>query len=218
MEFRAFLGAFTADWVTLMSGIASVILLILGTFRKWNNVPRPVFWIAAALCFFFASARVWTTEHYKVQSQITYIQLDLTGTKPGEAPSRKPLFQSARQSVINIGICNTGLYRADDEYNPVSLVIHDINPLYDPRFTIAKASSPEIENEVFAEFTKHVAHARFPRVVFVPNQPCATTQASTDHALSEFEIEQLQSAKKLMYVVGFTKWTALEHTNSDCVP
>lgn len=76
MELKDFLAALASDWVSLMTGIASVVLLILGAFRDWNRVPRPLIWTAAALCFFFAAARVWTTEHrarIKAEQQLSDI-------------------------------------------------------------------------------------------------------------------------------------------------
>src|SRR6266852_6758605 len=63
MEFKHFLIALTTDWVALMSGIASVILAIIGVAKKWERVPPWVFWWTAIICFFFSSIRVWTTEH-----------------------------------------------------------------------------------------------------------------------------------------------------------
>jgi len=66
MDFQAFLSALVADWVSMMSGIASVVLLIASVVRKWDAVPRWAFWVAATTCFFFASVRVWTTEHRAV--------------------------------------------------------------------------------------------------------------------------------------------------------
>jgi len=50
--------------VALLSGIGSVVLLILGitVFHK-KELPRWLVFVVAAVCFFFASARVWTTEH-----------------------------------------------------------------------------------------------------------------------------------------------------------
>ena len=56
MDLRGFLASITADWITLMSGIASVILLIVGVAKKWESVPRRALWIMATVCFFFASA------------------------------------------------------------------------------------------------------------------------------------------------------------------
>jgi hypothetical protein len=70
MELLAFLKALVTDWFALMGGIASVVLTGLGTFRQWGKVPRPAFWAAAALCFFFAAARVWTTEHERYLAEV----------------------------------------------------------------------------------------------------------------------------------------------------
>jgi hypothetical protein len=68
VDFQAFLSALATDWVSKMSGIASVVLLIAGVARDWEKVPRWAFWTAAAVCFFFASARVWTIEHRAVEA------------------------------------------------------------------------------------------------------------------------------------------------------
>ena len=58
-----FLIALVTDMVSLLSGIVSVILMILAYVHKWCSVPPAVFKTAALVCFFFASCRVWTTEH-----------------------------------------------------------------------------------------------------------------------------------------------------------
>lgn len=63
MDIKEFILALFNDWVSLMSGIASVILSILGIVRRWEQVPRWVYFLVAAACFLFSSARVWTTEH-----------------------------------------------------------------------------------------------------------------------------------------------------------
>jgi hypothetical protein len=63
MDFKEFLFALTHDWVSLMSGIASVIITMVGVAKKWDQIPRWVFWVAAIVCFFFASCRIWTTQH-----------------------------------------------------------------------------------------------------------------------------------------------------------
>src|ERR1035437_8572062 len=64
MEIKAFLDALGGDMVALLSGIGSVVLLILGitVFHK-KELPRWIVLVVAAVCFFLASARVWTTEH-----------------------------------------------------------------------------------------------------------------------------------------------------------
>jgi hypothetical protein len=63
VDLSKFLLALVSDWISLMSGIASVILTIIGIAKKWTSIPRWVFWLASVICFFFASARIWTTEH-----------------------------------------------------------------------------------------------------------------------------------------------------------
>src|SRR5713226_6553218 len=68
MDFRDFFSALLGDWISLMSGIASVALMVVAFVRKWDKVPRWAFVIAAIACFFLASARAWTTEHRRAQS------------------------------------------------------------------------------------------------------------------------------------------------------
>src|SRR5580658_2696752 len=63
MDIKDFFSALIGDWVSLMSGVASVALTIIGIARKWEKVPRWTFWIAAAVCFFLAATRIWTAEH-----------------------------------------------------------------------------------------------------------------------------------------------------------
>jgi hypothetical protein len=70
MDFNDFFVALWGDWVSLMSGIASVILTVLGVVRNWDRVPRWIFLTCAGICFFFASARVWTTEHRKYLGEL----------------------------------------------------------------------------------------------------------------------------------------------------
>jgi len=80
MDLREFILALVADWVSLMSGIASVILALLGTIRKWQDVPRWAFITAAAICFFVASARIWTTEHRKYLVEVERNKPDFSFT------------------------------------------------------------------------------------------------------------------------------------------
>jgi hypothetical protein len=63
MDFGNFLSALYADWVGLMSGIASLILTVTGFFQK-EDQRRRLFWILALLCFLIASVRIWTSEHH----------------------------------------------------------------------------------------------------------------------------------------------------------
>ena len=57
-NFRKFIGAFCSDFVTLMSGIASVVLTFVGI-AMGLRAPNTAVWTAAALCFLVASYRVW---------------------------------------------------------------------------------------------------------------------------------------------------------------
>jgi hypothetical protein len=66
MDLWPFLVAIAGDWVSLMSGIASVSLAILGL--RFKVSERRWFWCAGAVCFLLASVRVWTTEQRLVAS------------------------------------------------------------------------------------------------------------------------------------------------------
>ncbi len=72
---REYLWAFGADWVALMSGIASVTL---GIGSALSSLPPWTFWVASALCFIGASFRIWLNERKKVESLQT--QLSNVGT------------------------------------------------------------------------------------------------------------------------------------------
>jgi hypothetical protein len=63
IDFSGFVAAIISHWVSLMSGIASVVLTILGFVRRWDTFPRRVIWITALACFLIAAIKVWTTEH-----------------------------------------------------------------------------------------------------------------------------------------------------------
>ena len=191
-----------------MSGIASIILTVLGAANKWKQIPRSALWSAAAVCFFVAAARVWTSEHAKVQSQITYVEIDPTLGFKSIPAAQLPLFKTGAQSIINIRVSNIGAYRADNEYNPLHLEIHNVDPTFDPYDGLGTnhvPSSPEIEKQVFNRFRARQLTWRLPRIVIFPGKG-GFTEASTDHPLSETEVEALRSEKKIMYLVGFTKW------------
>jgi hypothetical protein len=61
---RSYLAAFQQDWVTLMSGIASVISGIVAALRG-QLLPNWIFWPICLACFLFASYRVWLHEHQR---------------------------------------------------------------------------------------------------------------------------------------------------------
>ncbi len=109
MDLKAFLIAIGTDMVALLSGIGSVILLFLeiAVFHK-KGLPRWIVLFVAAACFFFASARVWTTEHRALLAeQIANGEPSLSGTidQDGIAPGRTP-----DESIVTViaTIRNTG--------------------------------------------------------------------------------------------------------------
>src|SRR5207247_10409347 len=64
MDFRSFLRAISADWVSLMSGIGSIVLLFASLLFQISGWPVL---IVAAICFFIAAIRVWTKEHRQAE-------------------------------------------------------------------------------------------------------------------------------------------------------
>lgn len=85
MDLKLFVYALSGDLVALMSGIGSIILLVLGFTTFYTRpTPRWIVLLVAALCFFLASARVWTTEHNGRESAELALQ---KLTKPQLEPS-----------------------------------------------------------------------------------------------------------------------------------
>jgi hypothetical protein len=72
MDMVGFLSAFVIDYVSLMSGIASLLLTVIGL-RQSEASRKKWFRGAALICFVIASARVWTTEHRKVLGQTAFL-------------------------------------------------------------------------------------------------------------------------------------------------
>jgi len=107
MDLPGFLTALVSDWISLMSGIASVALTIIGFARKWGQVPRWAFWSAGLVCFLFAAARIWTNEHRKVQAYVNnadapYVYLQYSPTQSG--PSGFLLVNVGQQSALHVQI------------------------------------------------------------------------------------------------------------------
>lgn len=66
MDFSGFFSALADSWVSLMSGIASVVLAVIGVLYGYvwkRDLPARALWIAALICFLVASVKVWTAEH-----------------------------------------------------------------------------------------------------------------------------------------------------------
>jgi hypothetical protein len=60
MDFPGYLAALLTNWVALMSGIASIILTVIGFYR---TTSKAWYWAAALVCFFIASEKVCNYEH-----------------------------------------------------------------------------------------------------------------------------------------------------------
>jgi hypothetical protein len=57
-----YLRALWKHWITLASGVGSVVLAAIGT-RYTTPLPSWTFWLMALGCFFWASFRAWRDEH-----------------------------------------------------------------------------------------------------------------------------------------------------------
>jgi hypothetical protein len=67
MHVRGYLSAYLKDWVSLMSGAASVAFTFWAILADPNNANlRKGLWIVSALCFLVGSYRVWAKEHAEV--------------------------------------------------------------------------------------------------------------------------------------------------------
>lgn len=61
-DIRLYVSGFWPDWLSKLSGIASVILLFIGAF--WP-IKRWEIFLASVVCYVVASFRVWHIEHQK---------------------------------------------------------------------------------------------------------------------------------------------------------
>jgi hypothetical protein len=207
-HFEEFFWSVVNNWAGYCTG--GLIVAIVWFWNAWKDrpMPRKFALFLAALFFVLACFKAWDDERANNQNQITYIEPDPAAGLKIMPPNQLPLFKAGRQSLINIGVSNIGAYRADNEYNPLSLEIHDVDPTFDPTGgpkTNHSPTSSAVENEVFAAFRKRQSTWRLPRTLMLPGRG-GFSQASTAEPLSEVEVEQLKSEKKIMYLVGFTKW------------
>jgi len=70
---RDFFAALYNDWLTLVSGIASVVLAVwVVLFTPTNEVSRKALWITFALCLFVAAYRLWAREHKALERARIY--------------------------------------------------------------------------------------------------------------------------------------------------
>ncbi len=66
MFIRKYFAALWGEWLTLMSGIASIVLAYLAAYLTLDiPATRAFLWLASLACFIFASYRIWLKEHKK---------------------------------------------------------------------------------------------------------------------------------------------------------
>lgn len=109
MDIVGFAYALWADWVGLMSGIASLVTTTAGFFqsdkrRKW------FFYVVAALCFVLASVRIWTTEHRLAIAALFQPKLHMTVTLGGSGAN--PLQPTSSFVYAEVRVTNTGTQSA----------------------------------------------------------------------------------------------------------
>lgn len=67
-ELRSLLAAVAADWVALMSGVASVALWVAGALTADANLAYKLLWPIAAACLCLAFYRVWRTQFCELEA------------------------------------------------------------------------------------------------------------------------------------------------------
>jgi len=118
MDVNDFLAALFGDWVALMSGIGSVVLLVLSLTAFYNKpTPRWIVIAVAAICFFLASVRVWTTEHRKYLEEarkntpqlVAEIQQLCVGGSTTDRDTGKPYIKDGTPVLVIATVENTGM-------------------------------------------------------------------------------------------------------------
>jgi len=124
VEFKAFFDAIAADWVALMSGIGSIVLLLLGlTVYYKKPLPRWTIIAVGVICFVFAAVRIWTTEHrlrVATDAKFTeltvpqlHVSIDEMGVgnftpTPIKGSDRRPLPPPFIGATLTASVTNTG--------------------------------------------------------------------------------------------------------------
>jgi len=83
MDLPGFLYALVTDWVSLMSGVFSILLTAVAVWRPKTNVKK---WFlgAALICYLIGPARIWTTEHRKIFGQTAFLDASLDNFYPNQ--------------------------------------------------------------------------------------------------------------------------------------
>ena len=72
-DILGYLQAAWGDWVSLMTGVASILFTAFGFSLNPKNQKR-LFWGIGLLCFLVTSVRVWTIEHQQRLSETAYLE------------------------------------------------------------------------------------------------------------------------------------------------
>ena len=135
MDFKGFFSVLIFDWIALMSGIASVALVIVGFAKKWQSVPQWAILIAAAVCFFCASVRVWTSQHEALKVAQDKLESltkpDLSGSFIGESATLTGAHKENCLITAQVHIKNLGAPTALENFKV--LIVYD-NKKFDVQY------------------------------------------------------------------------------------
>ncbi|MEO8096855.1 MAG: hypothetical protein ABI811_04095 [Acidobacteriota bacterium] len=199
MDFAGFAAALWQDMVARMSGFLSVAATAIG-FYQTERGKRRLFWAIGVIAFFVACVSVWTDEHSRNQSQLTYMELD---TSQAHSP-RGLLMVAGERAAFSLGLKNIGSFRADDSYHVTALELHA------PASRVGSfgqmwLTSQSVEREVWGQFLKSNPGPH-PRGMALPGGPDQFTTALSSHAWSEREIASVNTAEAVIFLVGYVVW------------
>jgi len=200
---KDFLAAVGSHWASLMSGLVSVAITFHEKIRE--SLSRYVLYTVAAACIFFACFQAWQDEHEKAQNQATYMRLNPYAA--GVPACDLPMFKTGAIPCVNIGYLNTGNFVAQNVTEMVGLESYDMSVPWD--FGGSFPSSNDIENGLFEQMKKDWT-SRNPNTNhkdYAPHDPPDFSSAMYTHPLSDQERQDFEQGKKMMFLLGFIKWT-----------
>jgi hypothetical protein len=199
---RDFLAATASHFVASMTGLVSLGIALYEQVKGKSD--ERLFYLIAAMCFFFAGFQAWEDEHTKVLAQITYITPNFNPF--GHPNSSLPLFQAGATPFVNMNVVNEGSYPAEHEYAVKALEIHDLESRFDP-FVVTETNptTQQMEDDVWKQFLNDTRRRSHGDNTKLPHEPYWISIVGT-HPLSNGEVEGLRSGTKLAFLVGFFKW------------
>ncbi|MDT7541459.1 MAG: hypothetical protein QOE33_1363 [Acidobacteriota bacterium] len=66
-----------ADWISRMSGVASIVISFLAAYSELKDKGKPALWIAAAICYLITSFSVWYKNRPDLKIEIRDIAVQL---------------------------------------------------------------------------------------------------------------------------------------------